>query len=484
MAEPSSNLTQSLRYMLGTWHEASGPLYVLLADAIQRAVQSGQLPLGSRLPAERPLAEALAISRTTVAAAYELLRQREVVARRQGAGTYVGYYGGASLAARTMMTGSEAHELVPSSEVDFSNSAPMGADLFSDGVLDSVRAGFGRLTQAHGYSPAGLPELRSAIADRLSQCGLPTTREQIVVTTGAQQALYLCAQLVVRPGDLVVVEDPTWLGTIDAYRAARARVVGAVFDREGARTAEYVEAVGRERIPVFHVSPSLNNPTGVIMTERRRREIVALAERNSTTIIEDNTLGELAFGPTPPPIAALEPKVPVLTIGSLSKVLWGGFRVGWVRADEKMTGRLARIKLTVDQGGPLLDQLLAAELLRDIETLRAKRIDANRARLDVLREELRARLPSWSWEAPAGGLSLWVTLPQGDALDFAAVARRHGVRVAPGPMLSPTTRMEQHLRLSFVQDPDVLAEGARRLELAWDDYISAREDRRLTTVVG
>lgn len=445
--------------MLGAWHEASGPLYVLLADAIQRAVQSGQLPLGSRLPAERPFAEAMAISRTTVAAAYELLRQREVVARRQGAGTYVGYYGGGSLAARTMMTDNEAQEIVPAGEIDFSNSAPIGADLFSDGILEAVRARFGQLTQGHGYSPAGLPELRTAIAGRLSRYGMPTTRDQIIITTGAQQALYLCAQLFVRPGDLVAVEDPTWLGAIDAYRAARARVVGALFDREGARTAEYLEAVGRERIPVFHVSPSLNNPTGVIMSERRRRELIALAERNSTAIIEDNTLTELAFGPVPTPIGAMDVKVPVLTIGSLSKVLWGGLRVGWVRAEEKLIGRLARIKLTVDYGGPLLDQLLATELLRDIESLRALRVDVNRSRLAVLEHELRTRLPSWSWDTPAGGLSLWVTLPQGDAVGFVAVARRHGVRVAPGPMLSPTTRGEQQLRLSFVQEPEVLAEG-------------------------
>ncbi|WP_432826521.1 PLP-dependent aminotransferase family protein [Dactylosporangium sp. CA-092794] len=484
MVEPTSNPTQLLRYMLGPWHEASGPLYVLLADAIQRAVQSGQLPLGSRLPAERPLAEVLAISRTTVAAAYELLRQREVVARRQGAGTYVGYYGGGSLAARTMLGGGDAPQADPPDEIDFSNSAPMGDGVFPDGALAGLQAGFRRASQGHGYSAAGLPELRAAIAERLSRCGTPTTPEQVVVTTGAQQALYLCAQLFVRPGDLVVVEDPTWLGSIDAYRAARARVIGALLDREGARTAEYTEAVGRERIPVFHVSPSLNNPTGVIMSERRRRELVALAERNSTAIIEDNTLAELAFGPTPPPIAALEAKVPVLSIGSLSKVLWGGLRVGWVRADEKLIGRLSRIKLTVDQGGPVLDQLLAVELLRDIDAVRAARIEASRARLAVLEDELRAHLPSWSWDPPAGGLSLWVTLPQGDAVDFAAVARRHGVRVAPGPMLSPTTRMEQQLRLSFVQDPQALAEGARRLAQAWAQYLSSREDRRLPTLVG
>ncbi|MFY1634886.1 PLP-dependent aminotransferase family protein [Solwaraspora sp. WMMB335] len=472
--------------MLGAWHEASGPLYILLADAIQRAVQRGELPLGSRLPAERPLAEALAISRTTVAAAYELLSQREVVARRQGAGTYVGYYGGGSLAARTMtMTmDRESQDVVPSGEIDFSTSAPMGADLFPETILESVRADFGRLTRGYGYSPSGLPELRLAIADRLSRCGLPTTQEQIIVTTGAQQALYLCAQLFVRPGDLVVVEDPTWLGTIDAYRAARARVVGALFDRDGARTAEYLEAVGRERIPVFHVSPSLNNPTGVLMSERRRTEIVALAERNSTAIIEDNTLSELSFGPVPAPIGALGSRVPVLGIGSLSKVVWGGFRVGWVRADEKLIGRLARIKLTVDYGGPVLDQLLAVELMQDMDSLRSTRIATNRIRLEALQQALRGRLPSWSWDVPAGGLSLWVTLPEGDAVDFAVAARRHGVRVAPGPMLSPTTRMEQQLRLSFVQEPEVLAEGVRRLEAAWGEYLAVRDDRRLTTLVG
>lgn len=485
MAErASSDVTASVARLLGAWHRPEGPLYLLLAAAIQHAVQRGELALGSRLPAERSLAEVLGVSRTTVTAAYDLLSQREVVARRQGAGTYVGYYGGGSLHARTMLPETRSPEDLHSGEIDFSSSAPSGSDVLPEGLLEDAGAGFARLAHGHGYAALGLPELRAAIADRLTATGFPTRQEQVVVTTGAQQALYLCAQLLVRPGDLVVVEDPTWLGTIDAYRAARARIVGALLDRSGPRTAEYVEAIGRERIPVFHVSPTLHNPTGTVMTEQRRTDLVALAERHTTTIVEDNTLAELAFGPVPAPIGARGARTPVLTIGSLSKVLWGGLRVGWVRADETMIGRLGRVKLTVDHGGPLLDQLLAVRLMQELDTLLARRIEINRARLAVLERELHARLPSWTWETPHGGLSLWVTLPQGTSTEFAKVAERHGIRVAPGPMLSPTTRMEEQLRIPFVHPPEVLTEGVRRLELAWEEYRATQDDRRLTSFVG
>jgi DNA-binding transcriptional MocR family regulator len=188
-------------------------------------------------------------------------------------------------------------------------------------------------------------------------------------------------------------------------------------------------------------------------------------------LVEDLALAGLAWTRTPPPVAAHVPSESVAVIGSLSKLFWGGLRVGFVRAPEAVARRIARVKATQDLGSSAVGQLLAEKLLRSesIVGFGGQRRIELRARYALLARKLHEALPSWSWTEPAGGLSLWVRLPRPVARPFAQVALRHGVAVATAESLSPSGAHPDRVRLSFAAPADVVEEGVRRLARAWDD---------------
>ncbi|HKB69597.1 MAG TPA: aminotransferase class I/II-fold pyridoxal phosphate-dependent enzyme, partial [Thermoanaerobaculia bacterium] len=218
-----------------------------------------------------------------------------------------------------------------------------------------------------------------------------------------------------------------------------------------------------------------------------RREIAAIAERHGAVVVEDGTLDELDFGTRPPPpIAAFSRGGRVLTIGSLSKLIWGGLRVGWLRAPAPLLDAAAEIKVMSDLGNSPLSQTLGARLMRRLPQIRERRRAEVVERFEVLAGELSRRLPDWEWERPLGGLSVWVRLPRGDAEEFGAVARRHGVAILPGSVFSPSNAHADHLRMPFCLEPAEIRDGVRRLARAWSEYVPAaarRQERPLHVVV-
>jgi DNA-binding transcriptional MocR family regulator len=160
----------------------------------------------------------------------------------------------------------------------------------------------------------------------------------------------------------------------------------------------------------------------------------------------------------------------VLTIGSLSKVLWGGLRVGWIRAPAPVIQRLGRMKLVTDHGSSAVSQILALRLLEEFDAIRDERHALVRERKALLESLLHERLPSWTWDPPAGGLCLWVRLPAGDATSFSQVASRHGVTLVAGPMTSVDGNFSDRVRLPYVLEPGEMREGVNRLAAAWAEY--------------
>lgn len=461
---------------LGPWSQGSGPFYRSLANAIRSAVLSGDLGPGTRVPAERNLARLLAVSRTTVVSAYEILRQEGWLESRQGSGTRV----------RSAPRGSEPrgedqpsfrHHPVYRSLIEGSGGTIefLGAHLPGSGAITeeivSLKDGIRRLARDHGYLPTGLPELRRAIAKRLEARGLPTREEQVLVTSGSQQAIGLVASLILQRGDAVAVESPTYLGAMDVFTNAGAHLVPIAVGGRGIRPEALSDAISRASPRLVYLVPTFHNPTGAVVPEAARREIARIADESRVPLIEDDTLADLTLGSEPPPpIAAFSREGPIVTVGSLSKVLWGGLRIGWIRAPEPILARLTRLKILTDLGCSILSQLAAVELLSRIETIRRARRREVRTKYARMAKLLRSLLPSWSWTPPAGGLSLWVRLPHGDATAFAQVALRHGVAVVPGSLASPDASGADHLRLPFVHDTETMTEGMRRLARAWRAY--------------
>ena len=445
---------------LGSWSQASGPVYQRLANGLRSAVLRGDVAPGARVPAERNLSRLLAVSRTTVVSAYEVLRQEGWLESRRGSGTRVRSAPRRAVSSRDDFPSFRRHPVYRSliegsgGTIEFLGAHLPGAGAIPGEIL-ALKDGIARLARDHGYLPAGLPELRRAIAARLDARGLPAREEQILVTSGAQQAIGLVASLFLQRGDAVALESPTYLGAMDLFTNAGAHLV-----------------------PTFH------NPTGALLPEPARREIAKIADETQVPLVEDDTLADLTLGgEPPPPIAAFSRGGPVLTVGSLSKVLWGGLRIGWIRAPEPVLSRLTRLKILTDLGCSVLSQLAAVELLGRIEIIRRTRRREVRTKYARLAKLLSSRLPSWSWTPPAGGLSLWVKLPHGDATGFAQIALRHGVAVVPGPLASPDGGGADRLRLPFVHDAETMTEGVERLARAWRAFTPEARSERTSLIV-
>jgi DNA-binding transcriptional MocR family regulator len=453
------------------WKRGRGPLLARLAGALEAAILRGVIPAGTRLPSERDLAAALELSRSTVVAAYDRLKAEGRIHTLRGSGTFAGPAPTANdpFSAGHLLSIVAAREL-PRQTVEFTIAALPGSREIAPAAA-RLAAKLGPLAdRTPGYLPLGLPSLRSEIARMYTRRGLPTEAEQIIVTSGAQQAIALVAQLF--RGSRVAAEDPTNPASLDAFRAAGASIGAIAVDADGARIEDLERLPPAEAPRAVYVASTFNNPTGTALSLARRRRLADLARSEGWTIIEDETLCDISLGdaPLPPAIASLDPAAAVFSIGSACKLFWGGLRIGWVRGSGDLTTRLAPLKLVADLGTSLVGQALCAELLPLRDRVRAERREQLQVRYRTLTEALARSLPSWTWTEPKGGSSLWIELPYGDSASFAQDAAREGVTLAAGAAFSSTERHARRLRLPFVLDPDVLRLGVDRLAHVWDAY--------------
>lgn len=461
--QPVGIASRALAGSLSAWTLREGPLYVRLADAIADAVAQGVLGAGTRLPPERALAEHLAIGRGTVGAAYDALRSRRVVRTRHGSGTYVANGAVPSALHRSPLLSNlvDRH----SAPIDLSVGAaqldeelPVKAYSLADAAAHAPR---------HGYAPMGIPALREAIAARLSREGVPTTSDQVLVTSGGQGAISLLASSLIRSGDRVLVEAPTYPAAIEVFARAGARIEGIRRDHAGPLPGELERALARGPVRLIYLIPTCHNPTGGVMSERRRREVLALAQAAGATVIEDAVLAPLLLGaPAPPSLISLDAER-VYSIGSLSKTVWGGLRIGWLRAPSDVVMRLGRLKAAYDLGGPALTQLAALDCFENYDDLVMRRRMLIKHRLDALLKSIAELLPDWRFRVPLGGLSVWAAMPRGNGDDLTQLALRRGVAITPGSSAAQTDEFIGYVRLSAGPSADVIREGVGRLAAAW-----------------
>lgn len=440
------------------------PYYLAIARAVSGLVLDGRVPTHTRLPAERDLATALGVSRNTVTAAYAWLRDHRFLDSRQGAGSW------------TVLPDSGSKgptSFAPTIEhIDLGVAAPPAVDGLREASFhasEQLAAHIGGI----GYYPYGLPELRHAIARRYVERGLPTPPEQIFVTNGAQQAIILAMDMLVQQGDQVLVESPTYPHALDALRRNGARIRATGATPQGWDMEYMVDAFRRWKPALAYMIPDFQNPTGALMDDDERRVLVREARRAGTYLLIDESVAELGIdsGDLPAPVAAHDPDGRVLTVGSVAKLLWGGLRVGWIRATAPIVSRLMAVRQRFDLAGSVHDQLTATHLLADVLRIRAERSRQLRRNRDALVEALRERLPSWRPSVPPGGLVVWTSMPQPVATALAETAGRHGVHPAAGPVFGSDGTLERHLRLSYTQPPEVLADAVARLAAAYDETL-------------
>ncbi|MFD3504594.1 PLP-dependent aminotransferase family protein [Streptomyces sp. NPDC058678] len=474
-AIPAARLAQLLAGMT-----TARPAYRHLAAAVRTLILDGGIAVDARLPAERELAPALALSRTTISAAYEQLRKNGYARSRRGSGTWTALPESAHCPAQwDAMAPGPPHgatpPMPPPGAIDIATAAlPMPQDVLHQDLAEAVRH-LPHPAHTSGYHSYGLPELRTAVAARYTARGLPTHREQILVTAGAQQALSLALSLLCGPGDRVLVESPSYPNALDAIRRARLHPVPVPVTEDG-WDGDLLTCALRQSVPrLAYLIPAFHNPTGALMPPGQCAEVLGATRRPGTWLVVDETLADMALDTaTPTPFAAHGAGgggEHVISIGSLSKSYWSGLRVGWLRASPRLVAELAELRATVDVSGSVLDQLLALLLLDRGDGWLADRVDQVRHRRQTLLAALERYLPHWSWRLPPGGLSLWVDLGQPVASALAERALAHGVRIGSGARFGGEPGLYEHrLRIPYTLPPAALQEAVRRLAAVLADW--------------
>ena len=462
---------------------ARTPAYAGLAERISLLVGDGRIGLDTRLPSERDLSAALGVSRTTVTRAYAALVESGYAEARRGAGTFTRVPGDRRRALDHALVPRNRSEQVIDLTCAASSAPPGIAEAYAHAVAE-LPAYLG----GHGYFPAGLPRLQEAIARSYEHRGLPTRPEQIMVTAGALAAAALTAHALVRRGDRVLVETPSYPNGVDALRNAGARLAGLPVSPHGWELDGLATTLRRTRPSLALLIPDLQNPTGRVMSSTDRARVAAELRAGGTRPIVDEAhqgllLDELdgPDGPgMPPPFAAFAPAT--ITLGSASKAFWGGLRVGWIRVPDQDSAAVMRelthARIRLDLGAPVVEQLAFARLLDDPRPV----VDSHRARLREQRAALvtalRERLPEWTFQVPAGGLCLWCRLPEPRATDLTIEAERRGVVVAPGPVFALEGGLDSFVRIPWSRPGHELE---RAVDVLADAYaaVTARPARAL-----
>ena len=479
----------------------SRPLYGHLVSLFESAIARGDLPSGSRLPPERALAERLRISRTTVVSAYRELESRGLLRGYVGRGTFVcatpepegtpfAWRGKIASAALRSSDSTLRDAIRHSSDARMLSLAAgePAIDCFPTAAfqqaIDHVFKHNARAAWRHGPTE-GQPALREAIADRFG-----VSADSVLVLAGAQQGLDLIARCLVDPGDAVIIDRPGYLGAIQSFRAAGAKLIG--WDVSRADLDELEDLLVRYRPKLIYTNPTFQNPTGVTMPIRTRRELLKLAERYRLPIVEDATYGELYFhDPPPPSLRDLDAQNLVIHLNSFSKVLAPGLRLGWLSATPSIIDQIAIIKQRLDPHTQNLVQFAMARLIREgsfdshLKTLRAEHARRCAQMLTAMQRHVPAGAVRFA--RPQGGLYLWCRLASGvssRALLDRAVAS--GVAFIAGPAFYPDPAGESELRLCFSSVvPSTIEDAVRRLAASLQLAIktAAADQRDLLPIV-
>lgn len=479
---PDAQLTaRSLESLLGEWR-GGGAHYQALADRIRLLVLDGRIPIDTRLPAERDLASRLELSRTTVTAAYRGLRDAGFLDSVRGSGSVARLPGPVLVSAP-----------VPGGDgmLDFTKAAlPAAASL--PAAARAAAEELPHFLPHSGYDAVGLPHLREAIAERYRQRGLPTDPDQVLVTVGAQQAIALIARTFLGRGDRTLIEMPTYPHATESFRLAGARLVPITVTVPGADAphpigaeddgwdADALEQTVRRANPALaYVIPDFQNPTGASMSPETRERLLAVTAAQGTIVVGDETTADLDIDrlgehlPLPRYGMRGAGDAPVLLIGSASKSLWGGLRIGWIRAERPHLQKLIAAKPATDLGTPLLEQLVVARMLPQMaQILEDRRAQLASGRERVLRMAAE-NFPDWVVPRMHGGLAAWIGIGEPVSSALTLGARAEGLLIAAGPRFGLDGAFERFVRIPITYSEEETARAFAALSRAWPGALRA-----------
>lgn len=445
---------RSLAAALGGWRTRE-PAYEALADGIRLLCLDNRLAARTALPAERELAAALHVSRTTVATAYRSLRDTGHIESVRGSGSI-------TLPRQAREPGRVA---VEGDAIDLQQASPAAWPGLA-GVMTETASDAASLLARSGYDVRGSLALRTAIARRYTAQGVPTTPEEVMVTTGAQAAIHLLGATLLRRGERALIETPTYPHAAEALRAAGGRLVGVpVMTATGWDLDRAAQAFARTMPTLAYLMPRFQNPTGRSMSADEEAVFASSAVRAGTRLLVDETTAELAIGGQPAQPAFAEHDV--IRIGSLGKTVWGGLRIGWVRADAESIDRLLAARPPRDLGTPEFEQAVAVRLIERMPEVLAQRAQLLQEGRDALVAALERALPTWRVPRVEGGVALWVELDAPLSSGLVLAARAHGVYLSAGSRFAVDGAHDRHLRMPFTAPPAELERAVDVLARTW-----------------
>lgn len=467
---PADGADRVARLLRGWDSRAEPNLPERLSAALIDLLDQGELEAGFRLPSERRLAESLAVSRGTVTAAYGRLKAEGWLDSRVGSGSRVMSLKGRPAVDRTRVDGRLSTVSKDVAALDLTSGALPGLRLTAELALPVIQERLPELLEGDGYEPQGMPGLREGVAGYYRALGARTEPAEIAITTGSQQALQLLADAFIAPGDTVLVEDPTYRGAIEILRSRGAKLVPIPVTDDGPDPEALQQLVRRLDPRVVYLLPTAHNPTGHVVTASRAKAIAAILEASNAIFVEDASPADLVLDrATPPtPLGVDLPADRWVAIGSISKLFWGGLRIGWIRGADAVIQRITRIKTATDLGTSLVSQAIAVECLKAVDQARAERREQLLQSLDEASQLLGEIAPEWSWRRPQGGSALWVRMPNTDTRALAELGRRHGVSLVPGAFFSAVDGFGDRMRIPFWAGAEALQAGLERLIEAWD----------------
>ncbi len=480
----------------------SAPLYRQIHRQIRELILAGELPTGYRLPPERRLAESLGIARTTVINAYEELKAEGLVDARVGHGTVVSplsephpdihekrpiswshYFRDEGLRPPDPLVRNLLESASRPDVISFAIGLPSPADLplaLYDMLSREVLAEAGPRALLQTPTEGWMP-LRETVGRWLAKRGMPCDAEEILIVSGSQQGLHLSARVFLNPGDTVVVEAPTYFGAMEAFRRAGVRLLAIPTDEDGLQVDILASLLRHHRPKLIYVQPSFQNPSGVVVSLERRHQLLQLAGRYGIPILEDDTYAELHLEGEPlPSLKAMDTAGLVMTLGTFSKVLFPGLRLGWLAAPRIVIRQFALAKQIEDLHAVTPAQLVVERLIREghldahIATMRA----VYRVRRDRMLQALeRNALDGMTWRRPAGGFYVWCGLPRTvDRTRLSERAAEERVSFLPSYPCFMDQPPATHMRLNYSYPPlDAIEEGILRLMRVVRSSLTTRE---------
>ncbi|MTK13693.1 MAG: PLP-dependent aminotransferase family protein [Clostridiaceae bacterium] len=463
---------------------ASTSLYKQIVEYIKKKISSGEWTLGSRLPTQRELAESFEVNRSTIVEALSELKAEGLIEGKSRGGTIIVNNAWSLLASTpppnwqsyvkggihkpNLQTIQVINELEYKRGIIRLGTGELSPELYPHEMMKTVLNNVSNKISSLGYEePKGLLHLRQVLSQHLRKYGIKASPDSILIVSGSLQSLQLISMGILHPGSTILAERPSYIKSLSVFESSGMRLKGIEMDNYGAIPKEIIKNINNKNTSLLYTIPTFHNPTGIIMPENRRNEILDVCKKERLPIIEDDVYRELWLDEEPPkPLKSKDKSGSILYLGSISKTLAAGLRIGWLVGPEPVIERLGDIKMQTDYGSSSLSQWVLAEWISS--GLYDKYILEIKEKLRIRRQVALNALDKYfsdiaTWSKPKGGFYIWLTLNKRISMNkLFEKSCKEGLLINIGNMYDFSNNLNIRISYSYASLVD-LEKGLKRL---------------------